>query len=40
MQPMKVLIVEDNEKIRELMRDYLPSSVDEIYECVDGETLK
>lgn len=36
MQQMKVLIVDDNEKIRELVRDYLPSSVDEIYECADG----
>lgn len=33
---MKVLIVDDNEKIRELVREYLPSSVDEIYECADG----
>jgi NarL family two-component system response regulator LiaR len=36
MEQMKVLIVDDNEKIRELVRDYLPSSVDEIYECADG----
>ncbi len=33
---MKILIVDDNEKIRELMRDYLPASVDQIYECADG----
>ncbi len=33
---MKVLIVDDNEKIRELVRDYLPASVDQIYECADG----
>ncbi len=36
MEQMKVLIVDDNEKIRELMRDYLPASVDQIYECTDG----
>ena len=36
MEQMKVLIVDDNEKIRELVREYLPSSVDEIYECADG----
>jgi CheY-like chemotaxis protein len=36
MEQMKVLIVDDNEKIRDLMRDYLPVSVDEIYECADG----
>ena len=36
MEQMKVLIVDDNEKIRELVRDYLPASVDEIYECADG----
>ena len=36
MEQMKVLIVDDNEKIRELVRDYLPTSVDEIYECADG----
>ena len=33
---MKVLIVDDNEKVRELVRDYLPASVREIYECEDG----
>ena len=33
---MKVLIVDDNEKVRELVRDYLPASVREIYECADG----
>jgi CheY-like chemotaxis protein len=36
MEQMKVLIVDDNEQIRELVRDYLPASVDEIYECADG----
>jgi CheY-like chemotaxis protein len=33
---MKVLIVDDNEKIRALVREYLPVSVDQIYECADG----
>ncbi len=33
---MKVLIVDDNEKVRELVRDYLPASASEIYECEDG----
>jgi CheY-like chemotaxis protein len=33
---MKVLIVDNNEKVRELVRDYLPASVNEIYECDDG----
>lgn len=33
---MKILIVDDNEKVRRLLRDYLPSTVDEIYECSDG----
>jgi NarL family two-component system response regulator LiaR len=36
MEQMKVLIVDDNEKIRELVREYLPASVDQIYECADG----
>jgi CheY-like chemotaxis protein len=36
MEQMTVLIVDDNEKIRALVRDYLPASVDEIYECADG----
>ena len=36
MEQMKVLIVDDNKKVRLLVRDYLPASVDEIYECVDG----
>jgi CheY-like chemotaxis protein len=36
MEKMKVLIIDDNEKVRLLLRDYLPASVDEIYECVDG----
>lgn len=33
---MKVLIVDDNQNVRELMRDYLPDTVDRIYECADG----
>ena len=36
MNQMKVLIVDDNPKVRTLVRDYLPNSVDEIYECSDG----
>jgi CheY-like chemotaxis protein len=36
MEKMKILIVDDNEQVRELLRDYLPASADEIYECVDG----
>lgn len=36
MTEMKILIVDDNEKVRELLRDYLPATVDEIYECADG----
>lgn len=34
---MKVLIVDDNAKVRLLLRDHLPASVDEIYECADGD---
>ena len=33
---MKVLIVDDNIQVRNLLRDYLPSTVDEIFECSDG----
>lgn len=33
---MKVLIVDDNPKVREVVRDYLPASVDEVYECDNG----
>jgi len=33
---MKVLIVDDNSKVREVVRDYLPASVEKIYECGDG----
>jgi CheY-like chemotaxis protein len=34
---MKVLIVDDNERVRLLLRDYLPPSANEVYECVDGD---
>ena len=33
---MKVLIVDDNEKVRLLLREYLPAEVDVVYECTDG----
>ncbi len=33
---MKVLIVDDNEKVRTLLIDHLPAAVDEVYECADG----
>lgn len=33
---MKVLIVDDNIQVRLLLRDYLPVSANEIYECNDG----
>ncbi len=33
---MKILIVDDNQQVRLLLRDYLPVSVDEIFECEDG----
>jgi CheY-like chemotaxis protein len=36
MFPMKVLIVDDNKQVRMLLRDYLPDSFDEIFECDDG----
>ncbi len=36
MGQMKVLIVDDNPKVREVVRDYLPVEVDEIFECADG----
>ena len=34
---MKVLIVDDNEKVRLLLRDHLPAMADEVYECADGD---
>ena len=33
---MKILIVDDNEKVRLLLRDHLPTSVYHVYECIDG----
>jgi len=33
---MKVLIVDDNKAVRLLLRDYLPASADEVYECDNG----
>lgn len=33
---MKVLIVDDNPQIRQLLREYLPASASDIYECSDG----
>jgi two-component system chemotaxis response regulator CheY len=33
---MKVLIVDDNEKVRSLLIDHLPASADEVFECSDG----
>lgn len=33
---MKVLIVDDNEKVRLLLRDHLPESAVDVYECADG----
>ena len=33
---MKILIVDDNKQVRTLLREYLPNSFDEIYECSDG----
>lgn len=35
---MKVLIVDDNEKVRLLIREYLPPTFDEVFECGDGAT--
>ena len=33
---MKVLIVDDNPQIRQLLREYLPASASDVYECADG----
>ena len=33
---MKVLIVDDNPQIRQLLREYLPASASDVYECSDG----
>ena len=35
-EAVKVLIVDDNSKVRELLRVFLPPEVDEVYECDDG----
>ncbi|MFN7928984.1 MAG: response regulator transcription factor [Blastocatellia bacterium] len=34
---MKVLIVDDNQPVRLLLREYLPPTVDEVLECGDGD---
>jgi CheY-like chemotaxis protein len=34
---MKVLIVDDSEKVRLLLRDHLPVTANEVYECADGD---
>ncbi|MEW6130199.1 MAG: response regulator transcription factor [Acidobacteriota bacterium] len=36
MAQMKVLIVDDSQQIRLLLRSFLPLSVDEVFECGDG----
>jgi CheY-like chemotaxis protein len=33
---MKILIVDDNAGMREIMRSFLPESFDEVCECADG----
>ena len=33
---MKILIVDDHQGMRDLMRSYLPAEFDEIHECGDG----
>lgn len=33
---MKILIVDDNKEVRDVVRDYLPAEADEIFECADG----
>lgn len=33
---MRVLIVDDNPKVRALLREYLPQSAAEVHECGDG----
>lgn len=35
-EKMKILIVDDHQGMRELIRSYLPAAFDEIYECEDG----
>lgn len=36
MATMKILIVDDNKEVRDVVRDYLPAEADEIFECADG----
>ena len=36
MEQMRVLIVDDHKEIRDVVRDYLPNGVDEVFECKDG----
>ena len=36
-EQMKVLVADDNTRVRELLREYLPSSTDEVLECADGD---
>lgn len=33
---MKILIVEDNQQIRRMLRDYISDIADSVYECDDG----
>lgn len=33
---MKILIVDDNAEVRRIVADYLPETVEEIYQCADG----
>ncbi len=35
-EKMKILIVDDHDGMRELMRSFLPAAFDEIHECADG----
>ena len=34
---MKILIVDDNEQVRILLRDHLPAAASQVFECADGE---
>ena len=34
---MKILVVDDSQGVRELLRQYLPASVNEVFECNDGD---
>lgn len=35
-EQMKVLVADDNSQVRELLREYLPASADEVLECANG----